>query len=61
MSRTTRKKKTGSKSVDRSCGNHGSCPYCANGRKYKKKRQEPDDDEYERAPVPWWMDEDSED
>jgi len=30
------------KAVDRSCRNHGSCPYCANGRQFKHKRAEYD-------------------
>ena len=30
-----------SKAIDRSCRNHGSCPHCAKGRKYKRLRQEP--------------------
>ena len=26
---------------DRSCRNHGSCPYCAEGRQFKNKRRQP--------------------
>lgn len=29
-----------SKAFDRTCRNHGSCPYCANGRQHKHKRRE---------------------
>jgi hypothetical protein len=30
-----------SKRFDRTCRNHGSCPYCAWGRQHKHKRREP--------------------
>lgn len=30
-----------SKKVDRTCRNHGSCPYCAAGRQHCHKRQQP--------------------
>lgn len=30
----------GSKRFDRTCRNHGSCPYCERGRLHKHKRQE---------------------
>ena len=36
-----RKPYRGAKSIDGTCRNHGSCPYCAAGRKHKRKRQEP--------------------
>jgi len=26
------------KAFDRSCRNHGSCPYCANGRQFKHRK-----------------------
>lgn len=42
-----RKKYRGAKAVDRSCRNHGSCPYCAKARKYKIKKQEPIEQEIE--------------
>lgn len=35
MSKTIRKALTKSKSVDSTCSNHGSCPWCANNRKHK--------------------------
>lgn len=38
-----------SKSIDRTCRNHGSCPYCANGRMHKHKRLEPLPDHTTRA------------
>jgi hypothetical protein len=41
MSRTRKKPHTGSKAIDKSCRNHGSCPHCANGRKFKRKKKEP--------------------
>ena len=41
MSRTKRKPKTGSKSVDRSCRNNGTCTYCLNNRTHKHKKKEP--------------------
>jgi hypothetical protein len=36
-----RKAYYGPKAVDRTCRNHGSCAYCAGGREYKVKRNEP--------------------
>lgn len=36
-----RKPYYGAKRVDRTCRNHGSCPYCARGRQHKHRRQEP--------------------
>lgn len=40
-----RKKYKGSKSFDRTCRNHGSCPYCEGNRKYtnEKRKQEAED------------------
>jgi hypothetical protein len=32
-----RKPYRGSKAFDRSCRNHGDCPYCKNNRLFKKK------------------------
>ena len=32
-----RKAYRGAKVVDKSCRNHGDCPYCANNRQFKKK------------------------
>jgi len=36
-----RKPFRGSKRWDRSCRNHGGCPYCGNGRQHANKRREP--------------------
>lgn len=30
-----------SRSIDRTCRSHGSCPHCRAGREYKHKRREP--------------------
>jgi hypothetical protein len=30
-----------SKAFDRTCRNHGSCPWCALGRQHRHKRQQP--------------------
>jgi len=30
------------KAVDGSCRNHGSCPWCQNGRKHKHKKRMPE-------------------
>lgn len=35
-----RKPYYGSKSIDRSCRNHGGCPWCEGNRKYKYKKKE---------------------
>lgn len=35
-----------SQRFDRTCRNHGSCPYCAMGRMHKHKRREPLPDDY---------------
>jgi len=32
-----RKSYRGAKAVDRSCRNHGDCPYCANNRRHNKR------------------------
>lgn len=37
-SKEHRKRYYGSKAFDTSCRNHGSCPYCAEGRKHKHDR-----------------------
>lgn len=34
-----RKKYYGSKDFDRTCRNHGSCPYCQGNRKHKNERR----------------------
>lgn len=33
-----RKPYRGSKRFDRTCRNHGGCPYCASGRRHKVRR-----------------------
>jgi len=33
-----RKKYRGAKAIDRTCRNHGSCPWCENGRQYKNRK-----------------------
>lgn len=30
-----------SKKIDKSCRNHGGCPYCETGRLHSQKRQDP--------------------
>lgn len=45
VKRTYKKGYTGSKRVDKSCRNHGSCSYCKKGRIHKNKRQVPDTNE----------------
>ena len=39
MSRTFRKAYTKSKRFDKSCRNHGGCPYCEGNRLHKHKKQ----------------------
>lgn len=34
-----RKNYRGSKALDRSCRNHGSCPYCISNRKHRVRKQ----------------------
>lgn len=45
MSRTWHKKRAqnrkGSKQFDKSCRNHGSCPWCQANRSHKNKRRVP--------------------
>ena len=36
-----RKQYHGAKAVDKTCRNHGSCPYCSAGRKHREMRQTP--------------------
>lgn len=36
-----RKPYFGAKSFDRTCRNHGSCPYCQSNRLHKNKKREP--------------------
>lgn len=46
-----RKPYTGGKAIDRSCRNHGGCPWCEENRKHKYKKKEIDlkqqEEEYE--------------
>lgn len=37
MSRTVKKKYTGSKRFDKSCRNHGGCPHCESSRLLYRK------------------------
>ena len=39
MSRTRKAEYTGSKRFDRSCRNHGSCPWCASNRTIQAQRE----------------------
>ena len=42
-----RKPYKGAKAIDHTCRNHGSCPYCKAGRKFKdRKRREEQEQEY---------------
>lgn len=45
-----RKPYMGSKRYDKSCRNHGGCPYCERNRKHKFRDRHPSDGE-ESAPV----------
>lgn len=38
MARTRKKAYTGSKKFDKTCRNHGSCPYCERNRRIKELR-----------------------
>lgn len=40
MSRTVKKKKTGSKAVAPSCGNNKGCGYCLGNKMHRHKRKE---------------------
>lgn len=42
-----RKKYRGSKAVDCTCRNHGSCDWCRSNRTYRFKKKEPIDVDYE--------------
>jgi len=48
MSKTRKKPYTGSKAVDSSCRNHGSCPHCEAARKHKVKRLQPIEQDIEK-------------
>lgn len=43
-----RKQYRGAKSVDKSCRNHGSCPYCQGNRKHKNEKREQSMDDQKR-------------
>lgn len=43
MSRSVKKEYTGSKRFDKTCRNHGSCPYCISNRVHKNKKKMVDD------------------
>lgn len=51
MSRTWHRKRDeerrGSKRFDKTCRNHGGCPWCENGRKHKHDRRAPAKCEHE--------------
>lgn len=40
MSRTYKKPYTKSKRFDKSCRNHGGCPYCEGNRTYNARKRE---------------------
>lgn len=57
-----RKPYRGSKAIDRSCRNHGGCPWCEENRKHKfrKKymedlRDDPIIESMMNTGYPWWM------
>lgn len=41
---------TGSKRIDHSCRNNGSCSYCRNNRRFRNRRQEANNDFEELKP-----------
>ena len=40
-----RKPYTGSKSIDKTCRNHGGCPWCEENRKHKMRDKHPQEQE----------------
>lgn len=42
-----RKQYRGAKLYDKSCRNHGGCPWCEGNRKYKFRDKKPPEKEYE--------------
>lgn len=48
MSRTTRRKFTGSKRFDPTCRSHGSCPWCEGSRLHAARKREASAEEQER-------------
>ena len=54
-----RKPYTGSKTIDYSCRNHGSCPYCKENRLHKFRDKHPrqeDDDDINEDQIVYWRD-----
>lgn len=49
-----RKPYRGAKAIDPSCRNHGGCPACECGRKYRSKKREPVVDEYKDVVYALW-------
>ncbi len=50
MSRTYRKEEyRESRRFDKTCRNQGSCPYCAEGRKHKARRQCPECEDFDMS------------
>lgn len=43
MSRTKKKPYRGTRSIDKTCRSHGSCPYCQSNRIHKYKKSTPID------------------
>lgn len=43
-----RKEYRGSKAIDKSCRNHGGCPWCERNRKFKFRDKKPYDENAER-------------
>lgn len=43
-----RKEYIGSKAIDKSCRNHGSCPWCERNRKFKFRDKKPYDENADR-------------
>lgn len=41
-----RKQYRGAKAVDKSCRNHGSCPWCSRNRKHKIEAKLPVEDDF---------------
>lgn len=43
-----RKEYRGSKAIDKSCRNHGGCPWCERNRKFKFRDKRPYDEDADR-------------
>lgn len=50
MSRTKKKPLRGSKAFDRTCRNHGGCPWCLGNRLHKNKCNAPIDEKGKEIP-----------